>query len=63
VRKAKDKDTEEVRAIKTISRDKIKNYKRFINEVNVLKTLDHPNIIKLFEVYEDKTDVHLVTEY
>ena len=63
MRKAKDKDTEEVRAIKTISRDKIKNYKRFINEVNVLKTLDHPNIIKLFEVYEDKTDVHLVTEY
>ena len=25
--------------------------------------LDHPNIIKLFEIYEDETHIHLVLEY
>jgi len=50
------------RAIKVIERDKIKNFKRFYNEVNALKTLDHPHIIKLFEIYEDEKHVYLVQE-
>jgi calcium-dependent protein kinase len=62
-RKAIDKDTGEVRAVKTIHRDKIRNYQRFLNEVNALKTLDHPNVVKLFEIYEDDDHVHLVMEY
>jgi len=48
------------RAIKAISRKKIKRYDRFINEVYALKTLDHPNVIKLFEIYEDPENVYLV---
>ena len=63
VRKAVEKDTEEVRAIKTIDKIKIRNKKRFLNELNTLKILDHPNIIKLFEVYEDENSIHLVMEY
>lgn len=54
--------TEDVRAIKQISRAKIKKYDRFINEVSALKTLDHPNIIKLFEIYEEEDHVYLVQE-
>jgi len=27
-----------------------------------LQTLDHPNIIKLYEYFEDKNNVYLVTE-
>jgi calcium-dependent protein kinase len=50
------------RAIKLIKREKIKNFQRFINEVNALKTLDHPNVIKLFEIYEDEENVYLVQE-
>lgn len=50
------------RAIKVIEKKKIKNYQRFYNEVNALKTLDHPHIIKLFEVYEDKKNVYLAQE-
>ena len=61
--KAKDKDTNEVVAIKRISREKIRNYQRFLNEINALKTLDHPNVIKLFEIYEDDEFVYLVMEY
>lgn len=56
------KATGEIRAIKQIARSKIKKYERFINEVNALKMLDHPNIIKLFEVYEEEDDVYLVQE-
>lgn len=54
--------TGDVRAVKQIARSKIKKYERFINEVTALKTLDHPNIIKLFEVYEDEENVYLVQE-
>lgn len=57
-----EKGTGEKRAIKVIERSKIKNFQRFYNEVNALKTLDHPHIIKLFEIYEDKDNVYLVQE-
>ena len=57
-----DNDTGVKRAVKVIERKKIKNFNRFYNEVNALKTLDHPNIIKLFEIYEDDTHVYLVQE-
>ena len=49
-------------AIKEIQRTKIKWYERFINEVTAMKTLDHPNIIKLFEIYESEEAVYLVQE-
>jgi calcium-dependent protein kinase len=62
VYKGIDKITGDVRAVKQIARAKIKKYERFINEVNALKTLDHPNIIKLFEIYEDEENVYLVQE-
>ena len=34
----------------------------FENEVATLKVLDHPNILKLYEVFEDKKKYFLVTE-
>ena len=27
-----------------------------------MRNVDHPNILKLYEFYEDETDFHLVTE-
>jgi len=56
----KHKRTGEERAIKEIQRTKIKRYDWFINEVNAMKILDHPNIIKLFEIYESEEAVYLV---
>jgi calcium-dependent protein kinase len=32
-------------------------------EIDILKNLDHPNILKLYEVYEDKQNIYLVTEF
>lgn len=63
VYKATEKDTGLVRAIKQVMNDNIKNYDGFMGEVAALKTLDHPNIIKLYEVYEDKDCVYLVQEF
>ncbi|CAG9318032.1 unnamed protein product [Blepharisma stoltei] len=32
------------------------------NEINVLSILDHPNIVKIFEVFEDENVFHIVME-
>lgn len=61
--KGTDTSSGEERAIKVINKSKIKNYQRFINEVTALRTLDHPNIIKLYELFEDTEKLYLVQEY
>lgn len=54
-------------AIKTMSKAKIMESRSSIllvyKEVKVMRLISHPNIIKLFEVYEDELYVHLVIEY
>ena len=35
---------------------------RFNSEILLLKQMDHPNILKLYEVYEDEARVYVVTE-
>jgi calcium-dependent protein kinase len=43
--------TGERRAVKTISKENVMDKEMFATEVQLLKKLDHPNIIKLYEVY------------
>lgn len=59
----KEKETGHFRAAKKIPRAKIRNYQRFINEVSTLKLCDHPNIVKLYEIFEEKDNVFLIQEY
>jgi calcium-dependent protein kinase len=33
------------------------------NEISVLRSLDHPNIVKAYEVYETKHNIYVVMEY
>lgn len=35
---------------------------RLLREINILKMLDHPNIVHLYEIYEDEKRYYLVTE-
>jgi serine/threonine protein kinase len=64
VYRAKQKGKENTwRAVKKIPKSAIKNPQQFINEIDILKGLDHPNIIKLYETFEDERNVFLVTEY
>ena len=37
--------------------------KKFANEVNIIKKLDHPNIIRLYEQFKDDVNYYLVEEY
>lgn len=37
--------------------------KELLMEVSILKSLDHPNIVKLLEMYEDEKYYYLVQEY
>jgi len=57
--KAKHKSTGAVRAVKSISKAQMKNLDRF---KQVMKMMDHPNIIKLYESFEDHKNIYLVME-
>jgi calcium-dependent protein kinase len=56
------KETKAVRACKQIAVKKIKNWERFETEVKILQELDHPNILKLYEYFQDPKNVYLITE-
>lgn len=64
VRKAKHLLTGEIRAIKIIyKRDYTSEEKEVIlNEIRVMAILDHPNIVKLYEFFEDSSYFYLVME-
>lgn len=50
-------------AIKSVNKSKIqRNIELIKRELEILQSVDHPNIIKLYEAYEDSKYLHLVTE-
>ncbi|KRX10284.1 Protein kinase-like domain [Pseudocohnilembus persalinus] len=58
------KDPERKFAIKTISKEKLRSNLDLLKvELEILKNLDHPNIIKFYETYQDQKFFHLVMEY
>ena len=51
-------------AVKNIEKNRYqKELRRFLREIEILKTLDHPNVIKFYEAYENKTNYFIVQEY
>ena len=51
-------------AVKTIYKEKVqKNLHLLKRELEILKTLDHPNIVKFYETYQDDKFFHFVMEY
>ena len=36
--------------------------KMLFNEINNLKDLDHPNILKMYEFFEDKKRYYIITD-
>ena len=55
--------SKEIRTCKKIYKTLIENKERIILELDLLRAIDHPHIIKLFEVYEDKHFIYFVMEY
>ena len=59
----KNKTSQDIRAMKQLDKNKIKNPETFKNEVKILSMLDHPNIVRLFEVLEDEKYFYLIMEF
>jgi len=62
VRRCQNRETGEFFAVKTIRKAKVRRLEILRREIDILKTMDHPNIIKLIDVYEDDRFLHLVTD-
>ena len=56
------KKTKEKRACKHLSKLSIKNLEKFQREIEILRKADHPNIIKLYEIFESKRSYYLIME-
>ena len=54
--------TGHIYACKKMNKHQIKNKQRFRIEIDLLRATDHPNIIKLYEIYEDKIFLYLILE-
>ena len=64
VRRCKHMRTKVERAVKILKKDQMDEFESqiFKHEMELLKMLDHPNIQKLHEVYEDDKRYYLVIE-
>ena len=66
VEEVRHKISREIRAMKIIHKDQIQlgseEEQALINEINIVKTLDHPNIMKVFEYYNTEKCLYIVSE-
>ena len=62
VRRCCEKATGRLAAVKTIDKSQVDDVVNLNREVELLMEVDHPHIIKLYDIYEDDNYLHLVTE-
>ena len=64
VRKAKHIKSDIMRAVKILTKKKCdaEEKMKFLSEVKILKSLDHPNIVRVIEYYEDIQHMYIITE-
>lgn len=62
--KVTQKSTAIKRAVKIIDKSKInkKDHEALLREIEVLKNMDHPNIVKIYEFYQDSKKLYIVME-
>jgi calcium-dependent protein kinase len=63
VRKVYSKTNGQMRALKIIKKQRGQDTARMYLEVEILKKLIHPNIMQIFEFYEDKKNFYIITEF
>lgn len=67
VYKCIEKSTGHIRAVKVVNKQGLCmehfNLRQKLTEIQALKELDHPNILKIYEIYEDKRSFYIVMEY
>ncbi len=62
VYRCQNRETGNVYACKKMSKKKIKNKEQFKTEIDLLRATDHPNIIKLYDIFEDNSYIYLIME-
>lgn len=65
VRKVTQRRTRAVRAMKVINKSKLveeDQQQKLIMEIQILKALDHPNILKTYEYYLDTKNIYIIIE-
>jgi len=66
VRLFRNKSAKDLRfAIKTIKKENMPKdlFNFLVDEVRIIAKMDHPNIVKYYETYEDEHYIHIVMEY
>ena len=62
--KAREISTGRVLAVKKIQiNNSLTKYKKTIKEINLLKNLDHPNIVKFYDFFEEEANIYLMMEF
>ena len=62
--KAREISTGRVIAVKKMSiGDSKSKYNKIIKEINLLKSLDHPNIVKYYDFFQEEEYIYLMMEY
>lgn len=61
--KATHKQSQSLRAIKILQKPHIHDYRTFQTELDLLRALDHPHVIRVFEAFESDLFCYLVTDY
>ena len=64
VQRCRHRASGQTRAVKTLNKFTMdeREKTRLQYEIEILKKLEHPNIVKLYEVFEDKDYIYIVTE-
>ena len=60
------KDPLTVRAMKIIPKDNVVqgvDYIKVLDEIAILKKLDHPNIMKIFECFDDEKNIYIISDF
>ena len=64
VHEATNKETSELFAMKIIVKAKLKNKEHMVeNEIAIMKSVQHKNIVRLYEEFETRGHIYLVMEY
>ncbi|XP_077996554.1 serine/threonine-protein kinase DCLK3-like isoform X2 [Glandiceps talaboti] len=64
VKEARLVNTDEEYALKIIDKAKLKGKEHMLeNEIGIMKAVNHPNIVRLFDEYETDENIYLVMEY
>ena len=58
----RNKKTKKLYACKKVSKLNINNLEKLRKEIEILKKLDHPHIVKLYEVFESDNSLYLIME-